>query len=581
MDLNYCDANGKDIGVLFGYQLDLAFGRDENNFELSLPLKKHCLKEHWRVYFENEEYGGVIDKIEVSSDEDDKEVIYKGRTWHGILEGKRIEADAGQSQVMVYGDANTVLKDLIGRMGLNNFFEASEEASGIEIVAYSFTKNTPAAYTAINSMLLENDAKLKMKYIRGKVKIWAEPNNDYSQDEDLTDDILDFSMEKDYRPVNHIICIAQGEEEYSDRYEIHLFADENGGVQPYATTDNPVKDADYILGKKNQVMHGIDEIVDIVDTASVTAVENYVLLTSQPLDWGKHYDAYYKHQFEEDGTDKFAEVEAEEREIYTVLTSQPSDWGSNYSNYYASDNGDYKAVDGIENEWYERLGKKPSDWNSNYGDYYYYYSDGITSEYKTVDGIQKEAYKVQTRQPTDWNGNYKNYYRKTTRKERKKDKKLGTYTNVTGTGKKKNGVPKWSAKKYYTKISYTVAPAWKSWHLRKVTSVNAPAWRSGTYYTQQNVIIKPTWQSGTYYKKELDHYAAIVESGLEKLEEAYHCDSISVDFHPDDNIEYDINDIIGATEHITGLSVWQPITKKIVKITEETQSIEYEVGGKS
>ena len=38
MDLNYTDAARADLGVIPTYELDLAFGEDENDFSLKLPL---------------------------------------------------------------------------------------------------------------------------------------------------------------------------------------------------------------------------------------------------------------------------------------------------------------------------------------------------------------------------------------------------------------------------------------------------------------------------------------------------------------------------------------------------------------
>ena len=42
MDLIYADKNRKDIGVLMSYTLDMAYGRDENDFVLTLDADSHC-----------------------------------------------------------------------------------------------------------------------------------------------------------------------------------------------------------------------------------------------------------------------------------------------------------------------------------------------------------------------------------------------------------------------------------------------------------------------------------------------------------------------------------------------------------
>jgi len=74
-----------------------------------------------------------------------------------------------------------------------------------------------------------------------------------------------------------------------------------------------------------------------------------------------------------------------------------------------------------------------------------------------------------------------------------------------------------------------------------------------------------------------DHYAVLVDNGLKKMQEYYNCDKIDIKL--DDSYDYDIGDIVGAKENVTGISVWQPITKKIIKIINGKINIDYEVGG--
>lgn len=89
MDLMYMNHDRKDLGVLKNPEFDLAFGEDENNFECKISLKDHCCKEGYYIYAEGTEYGGIVDAIEIDSEND--LAIYTGRSWHGILASKVIE----------------------------------------------------------------------------------------------------------------------------------------------------------------------------------------------------------------------------------------------------------------------------------------------------------------------------------------------------------------------------------------------------------------------------------------------------------------------------------------------------------
>ena len=55
----------------------------------------------------------------------------------------------------------------------------------------------------------------------------------------------------------------------------------------------------------------------------------------------------------------------------------------------------------------------------------------------------------------------------------------------------------------------------------------------------------------------------------------------SVDTELEPDISYDIGDIVGCTDPITGISVAEVITKKIVTVdSAKGVSVEYNVGGK-
>ena len=78
------------------------------------------------------------------------------------------------------------------------------------------------------------------------------------------------------------------------------------------------------------------------------------------------------------------------------------------------------------------------------------------------------------------------------------------------------------------------------------------------------------------FSLKIDHYADLVEYGVERLKSAWGCDSVDINLDADG--EYDVGDIVGASEHITGIAVWQPITKKIVNIKNGLITISYKVG---
>ena len=274
MDLIYMNANKEDIGVLMNYELDMAFGSDENTFECIVQAKDHCCQAGFFLYAEGTEYGGIVDGIQSKTGEE--EVIYSGRTWHGILGSKIIlplqageeipskvtvkEQDSKGNSIVnryliVTGDAHDCISFILERCGLSSLFEAPADASGININAYQFHRYTNA-YTGLCKMLASAGAKLKLAYKGGKIIVSAVERYDFSKDDRFNSDLIDFDVSKKFKTVNHLICLGAGELE--NRLVIHLYADAEGNIS------------------QEQTFFGEDEYTAVYDYSSVESEEELI-----------------------------------------------------------------------------------------------------------------------------------------------------------------------------------------------------------------------------------------------------------------------------------------------------------------
>lgn len=704
MDLIYADKNGIEIGFLKNCELDLAFGKDENNFMCTLDKDNHCCDYGYMIYAYGTEYGGIVDTITANTGKNT--VSYSGRTWHGILERKVICPNSGENYFIVSGDANDVLKNLIERFELIELFEVENSASGIDIY-YQFDRFIEG-YTGIRRMLSAHSAKLKIEFRDKKVHLSAVPLIDYSQDDEFDGSLLKLGVTQAKRTVNHLICL--GGENLSNRKVIHLFTDENGGIRPYTKTATPYSDKDYILDTSMRLLSGKDEVIEVYDYSNAPSVDNYLYLQNKPEDWEKNisnyfcldsvgkirelssweedvfsmleikpldWDANYKnYYYPVDGN--FASVESISESVYTVLISQPSDWQDNYGSYYVINNGSYISVASAHDEIYTLQGtrpfnwelnyrnyyywsgtyyspvnsvtkripilltSRPENWSTSYRDYYYWWSDGVSSDYKSVQGITRYRYDLQTNEPSDWKTNFKNYYYykqyyRYYYKEWDPSKSDGKqvliatvwYDKSMPTGKISNTLQreyvkkeksfkeyavlekskKWKKDTYYTKVSYEVEPLWaenkyysmsenvvapdwvaNTFYTKSINTVPAwengkfysksintvPAWGYGKYYSKSVVTVYPQFFPMTYLEKRIDNFAELVRKGIERLKKLTNGDRLSISFSPDEN--YDIGDIVGVTEKVTGISVSQAITKKIVELKDNNETIKYEIG---
>lgn len=262
MDLVYMNSSKEDVGVLKDYTMDLAYGFDENNFECKIDSDDHCCDAGYFLYFEDTEYGGIVDEIEVNTEA--QEVTYLGRTWHGILNSKILEPDADQDYLICNGEANEVIDTLISRMGLDAFFSASNEDSGININSYKMNRYI-GGYDGIKKMLKSVGAKLIIKFADGYAVLSAEEIVDYSEIREMTDDTMNFTIKKNFMPINHVICLGSGD--LKDRRVIHLFCDANGnisGTQSFTGINEMTAVYDYPNAESDEelIKGGVDIIAE-------------------------------------------------------------------------------------------------------------------------------------------------------------------------------------------------------------------------------------------------------------------------------------------------------------------------------
>lgn len=233
------DPTAGDIREIEEFELDMAFGSDENALKLEARAGE-APEEGQFVFIDGTEYGGVIDQASYDAGRDASgTVLCKGRTWHGILAGKRLLPDSGSGYLSVSGKAGDALASLIGLMGLSGLFSAAPDDTP---VSYTFDRFTDG-YSGLKAMAKANGRKVAMHRKGGKVEISLPPAVDYANKVDS--DLLDFTLTSVHRCINHLVCAGTGELE--DRTVVHFYADAAGNVS------------------HTQSLFGVDEICALYD----------------------------------------------------------------------------------------------------------------------------------------------------------------------------------------------------------------------------------------------------------------------------------------------------------------------------
>ena len=240
IDLVYTDRNGIEQGIINAYGLDLAYGSDENDFKLTLPIDKQLDMRSF-VYLDGTEWGGIVRGGKESTLDETPVYVATGKTWHGILASTFICPASGEDYVTVSGEANAAIGRVLEHVGLSDVFDASADGSGIE-VSHRFERFADC-YSGIRKMLKSSGAKLKIDKQPGcKPMLYAAPIGVYLDSEEANR----YGYEIEWNtPVNHLICLGKGE--LANRTVIHLYADKNGNVS------------------RTQTLFGLDEVQEVYD----------------------------------------------------------------------------------------------------------------------------------------------------------------------------------------------------------------------------------------------------------------------------------------------------------------------------
>ena len=232
------DTSFTDVAAIESFDMDLAYGLDEQDFEIS--FESPLLTGGELLYIDGTAYGGIVDVVETQSNS--TITTYRGRTWHGILSGKIIAPAYNQDYVTVSGEANACIGQIIQRVGLSGLMSVSGASSGIQITSYQFARFVNA-YDGLVSMLAASGAKLVMKRQNGTVELSAAPITVIANEVDS--DILAFTQSVNHRVPNHLVCAGEGE--LSERVRLDLYADAQGNVS------------------ETQTLFGVDEIAVFYD----------------------------------------------------------------------------------------------------------------------------------------------------------------------------------------------------------------------------------------------------------------------------------------------------------------------------
>lgn len=231
MDLIIIGTDHTALKPISRYTLDLAYGSDENDFELS-DTPDITLRPDMLITIDGTEYGGIIDSLLSDGSA-------KGRTWHGILASKIIQPEPGKDYRMAHGTAGEMLDALFVDLGIASIFQTATNGKGNQtsVEGYQFGRYIDA-YAGIRAMLKASGLKLRLEWYEDHIQSSAIPIE--SMGGTIDSDLIDFDSQHDYHPVNHLIGLGEGE--LKNRVRSDWYADRQGNVS------------------QKQSLYGLDEV---------------------------------------------------------------------------------------------------------------------------------------------------------------------------------------------------------------------------------------------------------------------------------------------------------------------------------
>ena len=211
---------------------DIDIGVD-NDFKLTIPIEewsKYGIGENSIWHIPGSETGGIILDYTVITKNGTVEAT--GEVFRGTLKKHIIEPPDGEDYLIVEGEANRIISNLI--KDFLPLFKAEAENSGFIFERYQFERYTDVL-SGIEKMLKTIGSKLKLRtgYENGEIRVYvgAAPIVDYSQGLEYgSDNKVNFKARNYKRGINHLICLGKGE--LKNRLVVHLYLQSDGTIGP-------------------------------------------------------------------------------------------------------------------------------------------------------------------------------------------------------------------------------------------------------------------------------------------------------------------------------------------------------------
>ena len=274
----YTDPSYREMGELKNSTLDIEVGKygdatNDYQLEVSIPSWDRDFNKGSIFFSEESEFGGIIEGKKVDTSKNT--IVFKGKTFRGLLEKEYVQPPDGQAYYNANGEANTLINELIkGKFG--SLF--CVDNVGLSDITVNYQIRDINLLEALEKMLSKADipSRLDISFYSGKVHLQAIPIVDLSELLQYDNSYgVTMIAETPSNSYNHILALGKGE--LTERLRVNLFLQNDG---TWATNENSnLKGLDrktYLYNNTNEedtsklIESGIDACVKANGTESIS-----------------------------------------------------------------------------------------------------------------------------------------------------------------------------------------------------------------------------------------------------------------------------------------------------------------------
>ena len=262
MELIYTDKNFIERGYLRDATLDVEIGKygvSQNDFELTISTidRDSSLDEGSLFYEEGTEWGGLVESKKVDTSKNN--LTFKGKTFRGLLEKEYIQPTIGSDYLLVSGDANKVINQLISSRFGDLFIVDNVGNSGITV---NYQVRDLNLLQAIEKALATANARLEIKFKDGQVHLQAIAIQDLSERLQYDNSYqVHMTVETIGKSYNHILALGKGE--LAERLRVNV----------YKQSDGTWGNAEYYTGLQRKTYKHEDVNVEDAEELKTNAIE--------------------------------------------------------------------------------------------------------------------------------------------------------------------------------------------------------------------------------------------------------------------------------------------------------------------